>query len=79
MATLKMEMVTLRRELAETQKKVTELEAMVKTNPISVVNDSIEVNERDLIPGRFYELQYRNTTYLLKRNAKTLNIYQVVA
>lgn len=79
MATLKTEMVTLRKRLSETEQKLMELEAMVKSNPISIVNDTIEFSERDLALGRYYELQYHNTTYLLKRDHRTINIYQVVA
>ena len=79
MATLKTEMVTLRKRLSETEQKLMELEAMVKSNPISVVNDTIEFNERELALGRYYELQYHNATYLLKRDHRTISIYQVVA
>ncbi len=79
MATIKTEMVTLRKRLSETEKKVSELKAMVKSSPISVVNDTIEFNEKDLTPGRYYELQYHKASYLPERNNGTLNIYQVVA
>ena len=79
MATLKTEMVSLRKRLSETEKKLTELEDMIKSNPISIVDDAIELNESELTPGRYYELQYHNATYLLKRDYGTLSVYRVVA